>query len=259
MAIQIQLTAHAAARMHERLGVEQPQAAVQAIQGRLGSQTAHLGTEYDDGELCAFKLLYLPEQQQFAVLVVKSVMEMPGIVAFHVVKTVITTRMWEDKFGTTIKSYKFKSAARQRLTPTAFRQWVHEVYGANKAPNDNQLHVAFRMGTRRKTIDVKIRSAVCMGFRHNELVEDSLAHPGALTRVHETLARFGLRLEDRQFMRFDSEHGRLKMHARSARECPYCGMAPLPTDQPDLKARTEQVQAQVQVQVPLTGQAQAVA
>lgn len=236
MGAQVQLTTHSMNRLAERLLIEQPLEALRVIDGRLGDLTTHLGVEtYKDGEACGFKLMYFPSVNNFGVLVTKTVMESPGIPAFHILKTVITVEMYERKFGHVVGQPSYKRAARQSLSPVEYRDWIHKTYGENKTPNDNQLYVVFKCGERRKSIGVKIRPALCEGFKKNERLEDSLAHPGALTRVHETLGKFNLSLEERLFMRFDSEHGRLKMEARFARECPYCHMTPLTTDLPDVK------------------------
>ncbi len=239
MRAQTQITTHSMARLQERLHVVQPLGALQVLQGRLGDLTAHVGMEYDDedGEFCAFKLMYFPEVQDFGVLVVKTVLESDGAPAFHVLKTVITQGMCADKFARPIERRNYKRAAKLRLSPLEYRTWLHQTYGEREKPNDNQLNVVYRLGSQRKRIGVKIRPALCDAFKKNERIENSLAHPGALTRVHTVLEKFGLKFEDRLFMRFDSEHGQLKMEARSARRCPHCGMEPLESDRPDTKAQ----------------------
>ena len=177
MRAQTQITTHSMARLQERLHVVQPLGALQVLQGRLGDLTAHVGMEYDDedGEFCAFKLMYFPEVQDFGVLVVKTVLESDGVPAFHVLKTVITQDMCVKKFARPIERRNYKRAAKLRLSPLEYRTWLHQTYGEREKPNDNQLNVVYRLGSQRKRIGVKIRPALCDGFKKNERIEDSLA------------------------------------------------------------------------------------
>ncbi len=239
MYIPTQLTTHAAERLKERLGVSDPLAVLQTAEYRLPSVSISIGEhQTEDGEYCNFRLFYVPCVDGFAVLVVKRVEDAGGEIAFNVIKTVITAEMFELKFERSIDERSYRTCARLQLGVVEYRNWVDLRYGGKKRPNQNSLKVSFRTPTGNRVIWVKVRSRLCDGFKRNERIENSLAHPGALTIVHETLAKFSLRFADRTYMRFDSEHGLLKMDAREARECPHCGATPLPTDLPDSKVQS---------------------
>jgi hypothetical protein len=228
MKVQASLSKHAADRIRERLNIEDPIADFQSIR-RFSNETVFLKQgDWNDNKLVNFRLCYFPSSDVHAVLVTESNIQ-DGFAIHHLVITVITVDMYEERNGAIAKVDTCR-AAQARLGHVAYRAWSAARYGCTQRINSGRLHVYFKDS--RAGITAKIRRPLCEGFRLNEPYEASLAHPGALSAVHQELAKFGRRLNDRLYMRFDSEVGPLKMTEYEASPCPYCGMEPLPTDTP---------------------------
>lgn len=176
------------------------------------------------------RLFFMKEIRRFCVLVTThSGDEKSGY--FCDVMTALTVGMFESTYGS-VREEAFCAAVFKRLGENGYRAWAKDVLGLVPSIGTRRLHVIYKPD--RRNIEMRVRKFCCEGFKNNEPLRNTLAHPGVLTHVHETLAQRGLRVEDRTFM-FFSYFGQIRMEKKVAETCPYCGMEPLATDLPATK------------------------
>lgn len=215
-------------RLKNRLGVVDADNEVRLVSS-IKRETEHLSNGYwKDGSSVSYKLFYLKTTSSFSVLVVNSSLQ-EGVAIDHSVITAYTPEMYEESVEA-ITDKQYMRAAASRLSAVAYRKWCTEKYGSYTNLHSERLRVYFK--DRGKPFEIKIKSALCEGFAKNESIEQFLEHPGVLSRMHQVLEKFGRRLEDRHYMRFDHMGGPIKMLSKEAKVCPYCGAEPLATDLP---------------------------
>lgn len=222
------LSDHAVSRLRERCEVADPESALRRF-GSLTEVTVSLDAKRlgPSSEATTHRLCFFPCSQRFAVLVVQTSFTDLNV-DHHYITTAITTSMYEENVGRPLTDKEHCRAALSMLGPVLYRAWSLSRYGKVLQVNRTALSVHFK--TAPFVWELKVRRALCEGFKLNEPLEATLAHPGALTAAHDQLKRIDRSLSDRHYMRLKSDFGTLKMTELTAKACPYCGMKPLPTD-----------------------------
>lgn len=219
-------THHASVRAQERLNILH----LEDLLSRYPSVapiTHHLSRPASSDVIASFRLLYVKDKDSFAVPVLRTIMK-DGRVDHHVVATIYTTEMYEEASGLRITEDDYRLAAKAILGPVEYGEWEMRTYGTSKNLATHRLYVYFDRA--QKPREVKVRNTNCSGFKQYEDPANVLAHPGAITSANNQLAKIGKTLNDRLYMRYDSKIGLIKLRAKQAMTCPYCGMEPLPTD-----------------------------
>lgn len=222
------LSDHAVSRLKERCEIADPESDLRRFES-LTEVTVSLDAKRHGpcSEATTHRLCFFPSTQRFAVLVIQTSFT-NETVAHHLIATAITTSMYEENVGRSLLEKEYCRAALSMLGPVLYRAWSVSRYGKVLQVNRTVLSIHFK--TAPYVWEVKVRNALCEGFKTSEPLEATLAHPGAITAANDQLQRVGRSLNDRHYMRLKSDFGLLKMTELVARPCPYCGMQPLPTD-----------------------------
>jgi hypothetical protein len=235
------LSDHSRQRLAERCGLNDADSEFQSVRSIM-AESVFLLQKNDERGLSIFRLFYLRDFDSFCVLVLTAEGS-PETGHHHTIATVLNQALFETKYGE-LSRFQMCSAAKFRLGLVAYSEWSKRKFGVVQNLSTGRLVVIFDAEVKRK-INVKVRSRLCEGFKMHESLEDTLAHPGALTAVHEQLGRLKLSLEDRRRMYFDSSIGPLSMRAHEALPCPHCGALPLETDLPARKVRPNSLESSI--------------
>ncbi len=178
-------------------------------------------------EQISYRLFYFKDEDVFGVFIFSTIIE-NGKAVSHTVISLYTTKMHEENFSKVIADEQYQKAAELTLSINEYKVWSKEKYGKMISLADHRLHVIFWDSN--KDWKIKIRNKLCEQFKILENPSETLKHPGVLTSVSEQLKKFNKSLNQRKYMRYHSDEGRLKMTKLDAEKCLYCGMEPLETD-----------------------------
>lgn len=222
------LSEHAKVRLAERCGLKHIDAEFRQVHSIIAASVSlFMDRRCRDNAL--FRLFYLRSTNSYCVLALLAIGS-ADTGYHHPIVTALDLEMYEERYGKVGQRKKI-AAVRARMPLAEFNQWCVEHHGKLLSPGTGRLEVTYMPSMTGKTmVSVKVRPALCEQFKMYEPYEDTLAHPGALTRVHTALQHRGLRIEDRCSMSFSSPVGLIKLRAHEASVCPYCGAVPLETD-----------------------------
>lgn len=222
------LSEHALFRLRERCSVPSPESDLKLHPSLTEVSVSLSSSKHNEkDEATGHRLCYFRSGNVFAVLIIQTDLSRDAV-NHHIVKTAITPEMFEADTGQKLTDKEFCRAAHGMLGPVMYRAWSLGRYGKIMQVNRTTLKVHFK--TSPHVWEVKVRNKVCDGFKENEPLEATLAHPGVITSANEQLTKIGRTLSERHFMRLHSDLGTLKLTELEARPCPYCGMQPLDTD-----------------------------